>query len=76
MPPEFDFGPDSFHRHLSRPGRQPAVSMEIESLALDIDMPEDVKRLCAARGSRRAAETMAMIASAAACRRNFVCVDG
>jgi 2-phospho-L-lactate guanylyltransferase len=75
MPPEFNFGPDSFHRHLSRPSRQPAVSMEFKSLALDIEMPEDIERLCAAQGSQGAAETMAMIASAAACRKNPVCVD-
>jgi 2-phospho-L-lactate guanylyltransferase len=63
MAPAFQFGPDSFHRHLRALGRRPAVPMELESLALDIDLPEDLERLRAASGSRRAVETIAMIAS-------------
>lgn len=44
LAPQFEFGPGSFQRHLSREGTVPAVAMELRSLALDLDTPEDISR--------------------------------
>jgi len=74
-PPQLEFGPGSFHRHLSARGCRPASSMEVESLALDIDRPEDIGRLREAAGAARAAETLAMIASVSSRLGSPVFVD-
>jgi 2-phospho-L-lactate guanylyltransferase len=43
----FDYGPDSFHRHieLAEAAGVPVEIFEIESVALDLDMPEDLEIL-------------------------------
>jgi 2-phospho-L-lactate guanylyltransferase len=74
-PPELGFGPDSFRRHLSARGCRPALSMELGSLALDIDRPEDIARLREVAAPGRAAETLAMLASASSRLGTPVIVD-
>jgi 2-phospho-L-lactate guanylyltransferase len=44
---EFDYGPDSFQRHCenARTAGIPLEIIEIDSLALDLDLPEDLEAL-------------------------------
>lgn len=60
--PEFRFGRDSFRRHLSASNLEPVIPLELASMALDIDLPEDIDRLLASR-SRRARRTRAFLMS-------------
>lgn len=68
-PPEFRFGPGSFRRHLSSSGGQSVAAMELPSMALDIDLPDDISTFCASRGDSAPA-TRAMMISAEAHRTN------
>jgi 2-phospho-L-lactate guanylyltransferase len=73
--PDFEFGAGSFRRHLAAQGDRPALALALKSLALDIDVADDIEKLKTHRGRTAAAETKAMVASAAAFRRNPVCED-
>lgn len=74
-PPRFEFGPGSYRRHLTEPGRQAAIPMELRSMALDIDTPEDVSILRACAGEGVAPRTRAMVAAAHDRHGNTVCED-
>lgn len=60
--PQFAFGPGSFRRHMLTSG-QPAMAMELQSIAFDVDIPDDVLSLHLLTGNK-APETRAMITGA------------
>lgn len=61
-PPDFAYGPGSLQRHLSGTGKRPVRQLSLPSLALDIDLPDDLLAFVNAVGTDRAPHTRAALA--------------